>query len=269
MKRNYKLLLATCLFVCCWALLGQTSWTYTYAKPQINEQHDRGYSALNSNMSQVSPTATAPLTPTATADVSWLQLRPLPADSTDADIGQEIYIVVCQDCHGDEGQGLTDDWRAKWDPEHQNCWQSKCHDLAHPIEGFVMPRYVPAVMGEWALARFETASDLHTFISEKMPWYDPGSLTDEENWQITLFLLRENGIYSENMPLERRDAATFRLRELPAETATPAFSADTTSSPNSSTPANGRLWWLIIAFAIIPFVMIITVGIVFWMRLEE
>ena len=258
-----------CFFIFCWGLWGQTSWTL-FAKPQNNNPPLLAYAAHNqSNQIALSVTisATATLTPTVmTSSSSWLRLPPLPADATQADIGEQIYIFVCQDCHGDAGQGLTDDWRAKWAPEDQNCWQSKCHDLAHPVEGFVMPRYVPAVMGDMALARFETAADLHSFIAEKMPWHTPGSLSDEEYWQLTLFLLRENGLYSDEVPFDRHEASAFRLRPPSGETA--ALEATATSLPASiaKPSANGRLWWQIIAITIIIFMLAIISGVVYWMR---
>lgn len=139
------------------------------------------------------PVATSmpPITPT--PEESWLILPEMPASATQADIGAEIYRLVCRDCHGDKGQGLTDEWRATWNPEDQNCWQSKCHAGNHPVNGFDLPRYVPALIGPSTLARFSEPDELQEYIRVNMPWHDPGSLTNEEYWQLTAFLLRENG----------------------------------------------------------------------------
>jgi len=135
--------------------------------------------------------APAPI-PSPTPEVSWLILPPMPMDATEADIGAEIYRLVCRDCHGDRGQGLTDEFRATWDPKDQNCWQSKCHSPPLRPEGFFLPHYIPAIIGPNTLARFEGAADLQEFIQKNMPWHDPGSLTQEEYWQLTAFILREN-----------------------------------------------------------------------------
>lgn len=135
----------------------------------------------------------ARMPPSAAPEESWLTLPTLPASATEADVGAEIYRLVCRDCHGDVGQGLTDEWRAKWNPDDQNCWQSKCHASNHPIEGFDLPRYVPALMGSSALARFQEPTDLQEYIKTYMPWHNPGSLTNQEYWQLTAFLIRENG----------------------------------------------------------------------------
>lgn len=164
--------------------------------------------------------AAARPTPLSTPDAGWLMLPDLPASATQADVGAEIYRLVCRDCHGDKGQGLTEDWIAQWDPEDQNCWQSKCHALNHPPEGFLLPTAVPSVVGPSALSRFHTASDLHEFISENMPWHNPGSLQDEQYWQLAAYLLRENEIDPMASPLTQERADTLRLSEQTVESTT-------------------------------------------------
>jgi cytochrome c5 len=111
-----------------------------------------------------------------------------------AGVGAEIYDNWCITCHGDQGQGLTAAWRAEWDPAHQNCWQSKCHSVNHPPGGFLLPRTVPAIVGAKALAGFPTASDLQAFISQKMPFQDPGVLDQDAYWALTAYLLEQNGV---------------------------------------------------------------------------
>ena len=148
-----------------------------------------------------STAATVDTQPTmVSAPESWLVIPEMPSTATQADFGAEIYRLVCQDCHGDRGQGLTDAWRAEWAPEDQNCWQSKCHASNHPPEGFVLPRSVPAIMGPKSLARFETTRDLFEYIRSKMPWHDPGNLVDAEYWQITAFMARERGLDLNDIP---------------------------------------------------------------------
>lgn len=125
---------------------------------------------------------------------SWLILPTMPPGSTQADYGAEIYRLVCKSCHGDVGRGLTAEWIAQWNPADQNCWQSKCHAANHPQDGFEIPHYVPPVMGEGALLRFDTALDLYEYLRSSMPWQDPGSLLDSEYWQLTAYLLEANNI---------------------------------------------------------------------------
>ena len=81
--------------------------------------------------SEPAPPPPPPAAMASSTEESWLILPDLPPTATQADVGAEIYRLVCQDCHGNRGQGLTDEWRAEWDPEDQNCWQSKCHAPNH------------------------------------------------------------------------------------------------------------------------------------------
>ncbi len=139
----------------------------------------------------------------------------LPPNPTQADKGAEVYWLTCMACHGDRGQGLTQEWREAWDPEDQNCWQSKCHAANHPPGGFVLPRYVPPIIGPNTLQRFQTVLDLYEYIKAKMPWHAPGTLSDEEYWQLAAYLARANGANVGTTPLDRRRAAALRLHPGP------------------------------------------------------
>ena len=142
---------------------------------------------------------------------SWVLLPDLPSTATQADVGAEIYRLVCQDCHGNHGQGLTGEWRAQWAPEDQNCWQSKCHSLDHPPDGFTLPRYVPPLVGPGTLSQFKTALDLYHYIRITMPWQNPGSLQEAEYWQLTAFLARERHLTLGNLPLDENRAKELFL----------------------------------------------------------
>ncbi len=112
---------------------------------------------------------------------------------TQADQGAQVYYLVCMVCHGDRGQGLTDEWRNVLQPPDNDCWRSKCHAPNHPPGGFVFPHEAPAVTGTGFLQGFGNALNLHNFIQTKMPWQAPGSLKPEEYWQLTAYLMRLNG----------------------------------------------------------------------------
>ena len=161
----------------------------------------------STSLSLISTGADATPTP-----ASWLRLPEMPATASQADYGAEIYRLICQDCHGDHGQGLTAEWRATWAPEDQNCWQSRCHVGNHPPEGFPLPRYVPPLMGPGALSNYETGLDLYTYIRVNMPWHTPGNLQDWEYMQLTAFLARERQeLTSEDLPLDEAKAAKLLL----------------------------------------------------------
>jgi cytochrome c5 len=138
------------------------------------------------------PTGTPSPAPNPTpGEKSWI-LVDLPPDATQLEYGTEVYRLVCKACHGDKGQGLTDDWRAQWAPSDQNCWQSKCHALNHPSDGFYMPQ-VPAVKG-LPLVMFADAQALHDYIQKYMPWHDPDSMTAKDTWSVTAYILKLNQV---------------------------------------------------------------------------
>jgi mono/diheme cytochrome c family protein len=153
--------------------------------------------------------------PTATPD----RLAPPPTvfPPTQASLGAQVYYQVCMACHGDRGQGLTEEWRNILPPPDNNCWTATCHGPRHPIDGFALPKYVPAVVGKGVLSNFGNAANLHDFISQKMPWQAPGSLKPEEYWQLTAYLLQANGIDPGPGQLDDGRAAKIRLSLLSAQ----------------------------------------------------
>lgn len=155
------------------------------------------------------PTPTAASTAAMTPRHEWI-LVDLPPGATQLDYGAEVYRLVCQDCHGNHGQGLTGEWRATWAPQDQNCWQSKCHGQNHPPDGFFMP-IAPAIAGAGTLSQFGTAAQLQSFIQIEMPWYNPGSLTSKDSWAAAAWILHMNQI-DPGKDLNAVTAANIRLR---------------------------------------------------------
>jgi hypothetical protein len=52
-----------------------------------------------------------------------------------------------------------------------------------------------------------------------MPWQAPGSLSEDEYWKLTAFLIRQNGLDPGSTPLNEQNAKLFSLK--PVSTATP------------------------------------------------
>ena len=129
----------------------------------------------------------------------------LPASPSQADYGAQEYWFQCLPCHGDRGQGLTDEFRLLYPPEEQNCWESGCHGIKFYENGWAIPRNVPALIGPEALQKFPNAFILQAYIKASMPFQWPGSLDDETAWQLTAFLLRENGLWDARQPLNSLD----------------------------------------------------------------
>jgi hypothetical protein len=116
----------------------------------------------------------------------------LPAEPSQADKGAQVYWLTCLPCHGDRGQGLTTEFMETYPVEDRNCWESGCHGKRPYENGFTLPTTVPAVIGEGTLRRFPNAAVFSSYIYAAMPYWRPASLTEEEKWQVTAFLLREN-----------------------------------------------------------------------------
>jgi quinol-cytochrome oxidoreductase complex cytochrome b subunit len=131
----------------------------------------------------------------------------LPENPALADLGHQTWWGVCMACHGDAGQGLTDEWRSTAFGEDQNCWNLKCHGKGHPAVGFELPRLVPPAIGPGTLKRFVTADELHQYLYEKMPWWDPGSLSSQQAWELTAFILQRDGVLAKGQELDIENAS--------------------------------------------------------------
>jgi len=168
------------------------------------------------------PTASPNGTPT----VDPFAEPPLPEHPTQLELGRHVYWQHCMPCHGDVGQGLTDEFRLKWEPDHQNCWEPGCHSGRYAYDSFPVPTIVPP------LARVElpagyTPNSLFEYLKTTHPPQDPGLLTDEEYQALVPFLYELNDTL---LPAETSTAT-------PAPPATPL--ASITPSP-SLHPSEGR-----------------------------
>ena len=137
--------------------------------------------------------------PLSTPTVDRLAIPVMPEEPTEIDIGRNLYYHHCMPCHGDIGQGLTDEWREVWVDDHQYCWGRGCHSGDSKEEGFPIPKFVPAVMGPLPiLQNFSTENALYSYLSETHPPQQPGVLESDEYWALAAFLLSESGRLSED-----------------------------------------------------------------------
>lgn len=175
---------------------------------------------------------------------------PLPANPDQADLGGYDFYLYCMTCHGDRGQGLTEEWRSAWTPGDQNCWQSKCHAANHPPEGFQLPYFIPFVIGQGALARFATADELYQYVRTQMPWHWPGMYDDDIYWKLTAYLARANGLYTGGEVIGPENAAEIVL--WPGRgAATPAPAATALGIGIAPTLGLGMLLGLLAGFVIV------------------
>ena len=142
----------------------------------------------------------------------------LPPSPSQADYGAQVYWLSCLPCHGDKGQGLTDEFRQSYPPEEQYCWERGCHGPVPYESGFTIPKTIPAVIAPDAINKFTDAAQLHAYIRAAMPFWKPGSLTEEEAWRVTAFIMRENGLWDGIVELSESNAAGI---EIPRGTPTP------------------------------------------------
>ena len=151
-------------------------------------------------------------TPTSTPDAFERLAEPtLPAKPSQADHGAQDFWLYCLPCHGDRGQGLTEEFRETYPPDEVNCWQSGCHGKRPYEFGFTLPTQIPAVIEGHALAKFTDAAQLNAYIRATMPFWNPGSLTEEEAWRVTAFLLRENGLLDGSTELNASNAPSIKI----------------------------------------------------------
>ena len=128
--------------------------------------------------------------------VDRLAIPILPENPTQYDVGDNLYYYHCMPCHGDYGQGLTNEFRKVWVEDHQNCWTDKCHGGGRADGAFPVPRYIPPVIGlesSRTLVKFSGAEDLYTYLSSSHPPQNPGVLEEDEYWALTTYLFAENG----------------------------------------------------------------------------
>ncbi len=152
-------------------------------------------------------------------------------------------------CHGDRGQGLTDEFRTTYPPEDRNCWTSGCHGTRPYANGFKLPISIPAVIGAGTLQKFANAAVLQGYIKGAMPFWKPGSLTDEQAWQVTAFVLRANGLWDGRVELTPSNAEQVRVR---------ANEASPTSAPGPTTGQDSlQVSWPLVIGGILVLVVVL------------
>ena len=139
----------------------------------------------------------------------------LPTSPSQADIGAQVYWLSCMPCHGDKGHGLTDEFRATYPPEEAYCWERGCHGERPYENGFTIPKNIAGLIGPGTLYKFTDAAQLNAYIRAAMPFWKPGSLTQEQAWQVTAFILRENSIWDDAAELNEASAGSVLISRQP------------------------------------------------------
>jgi cytochrome c len=163
----------------------------------------------------------------------------LPAEASQADLGAQDFWLYCLPCHGDRGQGLTDEFRETYPPNEVDCWQSGCHGKRPYDNGFTLPTAIPAVIAHDAIHKFSDAAQLNAYIRAAMPYWKPGSLTEDEAWRVTAFIMRGNGLWDGVGELNASNASEIKI---PHGTPTPVSSPQQAQVQERS----GDALWLLI-----------------------
>ena len=166
----------------------------------------------------------------------------LPASPSQADRGAQVYWLSCLPCHGDYGQGLTDEFRQVYPPEDRNCWNSGCHGKRPYDNGFTLPTKIPAVIGNGSLQKFPNAAVLRAYIFAAMPYWRPGSLTEEESWLVTAFMLRESGLWNVREEINASNADQIMVG---------AQEAVSSPETNPVSPSPGSVWVIVTGLGVL------------------
>jgi cytochrome c len=121
----------------------------------------------------------------------------LPEGRGTVQAGRDLYRAQCASCHGPEGEGMA--------PAHPALIgrDPAAEDFRFALD----PKLVPTIGNYWPYA-----TTLFDYIRRAMPPLAPGSLTDEEVYAVTAYLLAANGVIADTTTL---DAAALRSVRMP------------------------------------------------------
>jgi len=105
----------------------------------------------------------------------------LPSGSGGVATGADVYRRHCQACHGQEGQGGSND------------------QLAGGAGSLTGSRPVRTIGSYWPYA-----TTIFDYVRRAMPYPTPGVLSDDEVYAVTAYLLYLNGIVAEDAVLDAR-----------------------------------------------------------------
>ena len=103
--------------------------------------------------------------------------------------GQHIYQTLCANCHGDRGQGF-----------------GPYPALVGGQGTLASPKPVLTVGSYWPYA-----TTVWDYIHRTMPYQRPGSLTVDQTYAVTAFVLFLNGIVDEKTDLNERTLAQVKM----------------------------------------------------------
>ena len=112
----------------------------------------------------------------------------LPAGSGDAKQGAQVYAAKCLACHGEKGTGKPADM------------------LVGGIGSLATPKPVRTVGSFWPYA-----TTLFDYTRRAMPLQNPKSLTDDEVYAVSAYVLFLNGIIAENAQMNAQTLPQVKM----------------------------------------------------------
>lgn len=122
----------------------------------------------------------------------------LPTGKGSARAGAEIFRAQCAACHGANGEGMAPVFPALIgrDPRGESF-------------DFASDPSIPRTIGNY----WSHATTLYDYIRRAMPLYTPGSLSADDTYAVTAYLLAANRVIPDSAVL---DAAALRAVQMPA-----------------------------------------------------
>lgn len=114
--------------------------------------------------------------------------RGLPQGSGSVAAGRALYAKHCARCHGANGEGGT------------------APELAHADEPLTSPDASKTIGSYWPFA-----TTLFDFVRRSMPMEAPRSLTNDEVYALTAYLLHENGLVDADAVMDRERLPQVRM----------------------------------------------------------
>lgn len=122
----------------------------------------------------------------------------LPAGRGSVAEGRALFSVHCASCHAANGEGMA--------PAYPQL-------VGRPAAGesfdFASNADIPRTVGNY----WPHATTLFDYIRRAMPFLAPGSLSDDQTYALTAYLLAANGVIPDSTTL---DAAALRAVRMPA-----------------------------------------------------
>jgi cytochrome c len=112
----------------------------------------------------------------------------LPAGSGDAKQGAQVYASKCLACHGEKGAGKPAD------------------ALVGGVGSLATPKPLRTVGSFWPYA-----TTLFDYTRRAMPLQNPKSLTDDEVYAVSAYILYLNGIIAENAPMNAQTLPQVKM----------------------------------------------------------